>query len=252
MSTRIPTDDAVIALLRLPDQYQQVTIFLVDHLDWYDRTRGAGSDHDLAGGPGGFETRRGPERRRGWALTTIGRAVRAGLARPVTVVEVAQVSDAEFEQCFRRLAVLLRRSEAFAYDLEATAVTHAERAQATHHADNDLDRSRYNLLAAMALNLRLRVPGQLYDEYRFGRVPDPLVRLYRSSYGVTPYQLTDVPEQRMDFRFHTIGDGVWQPFDDPHPMPEPAPGTAVPPSPATRVLPRNLLGIRIDCELTSP
>ncbi|HXO29558.1 MAG TPA: hypothetical protein VOA80_19565 [Thermoanaerobaculia bacterium] len=190
-NSRSSSEEALNLVERLAESFDHVVIFIADGLQVYNEARDK-SSAVLNDNPIDLRVQEFCVRAR-------------GVAPPgkLEVCGVDSLTDRAFFRIYRRLAILRYVDPNFGAAISKAADLYCRYQHLASNAAREL--SAAYLLEEAALNLRLRVVDKIEAEfYMGGRLPKPLVNLYRGKYMASVFELTDTPPSPIDFLFFEL------------------------------------------------
>lgn len=189
----------------LADGYEELIFLIADKLYLYNKCRRVVSGQDLGITLRDFTGRnRELETRKAWVRNLEKSFKREGENNLWTIVSSDDVSDERYAHVHRRLLIAFATIGIFREEIKSTTRSFLSDRFGSELKEEWLRLSEYYLLEELALNVRVRVWGNIHDEFYLGDYHAPLVRMYAGHYGFSVADLTDMDVRGSDFRFHRL------------------------------------------------
>ena len=117
-----------------------------------------------------------------------------------TIEFFSLLSNKLYHEIYRNIYISYITIDNFKNDIINTAREHIE--NNNNPSKNSLDLSIAYVLEEIAINLRIRVVENVYDEYYMGKLPKPLIDLYSGKYGIDIFKVCNKKNKDVTFNFY--------------------------------------------------
>ena len=184
-------------------EYDKVVFLVADQLQLYNKATEVNSHKSLKVVLAEFAERNFYfEERKKWLEKIIHESV-SDTAEPEWLFwKLADITDHKFSDVFRNVLLAYQTVPEFREDVEKAAEDYCSRKSTRISTNVERRLSESYILEEIAVNVRLRIMGNIQDEYYPFGYPKPMLRIYTDDYDFNAFDLAGLKSKKSEFRFH--------------------------------------------------
>lgn len=201
-SKRFGTDETVSALNSISPNHTELTFLIADGLQLYNKATQYEHKKELRDILEKFRLKNDYYLEREKWLQTVKTKVKDEISQlPWEVKNIFSISDNLFHNIYRNVIIAHMALDDLRFDIKITAEEHRKK-YPNSSSDYDINLSIAYIIEEIAINLRLRVVERIETEYYLGKLPEPLLNLYKNKYKVDVFTLCNIEKFDMNFEFY--------------------------------------------------